>query len=76
MTYRGHVKNGQIALDSTVALPEGAAVNVEIVANQATDPSAPEIWTTLLGLAGTALGLPSDMAENHDHYLYGITKKQ
>ncbi len=31
MTYRGHVKNGQIALDKPAQLPEGVEVNVEIV---------------------------------------------
>jgi hypothetical protein len=31
MTYRGHVKNGQIMLDEPARLPEGAAVSVEVV---------------------------------------------
>ena len=31
MTYRGHVKNGQIALDEPAHLPEGAQVNVEVM---------------------------------------------
>lgn len=31
MTYRGHIKNGQIALDEPARLPEGAEVNVEVV---------------------------------------------
>ncbi len=29
----------------------------------------------LLEFAGTAEGLPPDMAENHDHYLYGVPKR-
>ena len=29
----------------------------------------------LLRLAGTAEGLPPDLAENHDHYLHGAPKK-
>jgi len=29
----------------------------------------------LLRVAGTAEGLPSDLAENHDHYLYGASKR-
>ena len=34
MTYRGHVKGGQISLDEPVPLPEGSVVtvNVELVA--------------------------------------------
>lgn len=35
MTYRAHVKNGQITLDEPVPLPEGAEVHVEIVTNGA-----------------------------------------
>jgi hypothetical protein len=31
MTYRGHVRNGQITLDRTVPLPEGAEVSVEVL---------------------------------------------
>ena len=31
MTFRGHIKNGNICLDEPVALPEGAAVNVEVL---------------------------------------------
>jgi hypothetical protein len=31
MTYRGHVKNGQIMLDEAIRLPEGAGVYVQVV---------------------------------------------
>ncbi len=73
MTYRGHVKSGQIVLDEPVALPEGAVVNVDVVEN---GRSPATIWEKLLELAGTVEGLPPDLAENHDHYLYGTPKKQ
>jgi hypothetical protein len=72
MTYRGRVKNGQITLDEPVQLPEGAELKVEIVENSNPPPT---IWQKLRNLAGTVEGLPSDMAENHDHYLYGTPKK-
>lgn len=29
----------------------------------------------LLQFAGSAEGLPSDLAENHDHYLHGVRKR-
>lgn len=29
----------------------------------------------LLKLAGTAKGLPKDLAKNHDHYLHGAAKR-
>ena len=31
MTYRGHVRNGQICFDPAIRLPEGAPVNVEVI---------------------------------------------
>ncbi len=37
--------------------------------------AASELGEMLLSFAGKAKGLPGDMAENHDHYLYGTPKK-
>ncbi len=31
MTYRGHIRNGQVALDEPVRLPEGARVNIDLI---------------------------------------------
>jgi hypothetical protein len=31
MTYRGHIKNGQVALDEPARLPEGAEVSVQVI---------------------------------------------
>ena len=78
MTYRGHVKNGQIALDEPIELPEGAVVNVDLVAVETVEncQEQPTIWAKLLKLAGMVEGLPSDLAKNHDHYLYGVPKKE
>ena len=78
MTYRGHIKNGQITLDEPVELPEGAVVNVDLVAVEPAEngQEQPTIWEKLLKLAGTVEGLPSDLAKNHDHYLYGVPKKE
>lgn len=41
---------------------------------QAGEPPCPgkeSLGDFLLRVAGTAAGLPPDLAENHDHYLYG-----
>jgi hypothetical protein len=73
MTYRGHVRNGQITLDEPIELPEGTEVRVNILSSADNQPT---IWSKLLDLAGTVEGLPPDMAENHDHYLYGTPKRQ
>lgn len=72
MTYRGHVKNGQITLDEPVSLPEGVEVSVEVLKK---GENSLTIWEQLLALAGTVEGLPPDMAENHDRYLYGAPKR-
>jgi len=71
MTYRGHVKNGQITLDEAICLPEGAEVNVEVVEKGEQQPT---IWDKLLAIAGTIEG-PEDWAENHDHYIHGTPKR-
>jgi hypothetical protein len=42
MTYRGHVKNGQIALDAPATLPEGATVNIEVLEERDKEPRPPQ----------------------------------
>jgi len=34
MTYRAHVKNGQIKLDEPARLPEGAELSVQLIAKK------------------------------------------
>lgn len=78
MSYRGTVSGGMVILDNPGVLPEGAAVKVALVRNSASRRRKPQPLTLsqkLLRLAGTAQGLPSDMALNHDHYLHGLPKK-
>jgi hypothetical protein len=72
MTYRGRIKNGVVVLDEKVSLPEGAEVEVDLL--PAAETTIP-LGQRLLKFAGKAKGLPPDMAKNHDHYLYGISKK-
>lgn len=71
MTFRGHVKNGQIQLDEPIQLPEGAKVNIVVVEN---DTAGPNLWDKLRRIAGTVEG-PADWAENHDHYAHGAPKR-
>ncbi len=79
MTYHGHVEKGVVVLDDLVTLPEGLAVIVEPfpVGKQesARDEHGETLGQRLLKHAGKAIGLPHDMAENHDHYLYGSPKR-
>jgi hypothetical protein len=72
MTYRGHIKNGQITLDKAIPMPEGAEVQVELIekANGASD----DLVSMLLRHAGKGRDLPPDLATQHDHYAHGKPK--
>ena len=74
MTYRGHIRNGAVVLDVPSQLPEGAEVDVAL--RQPTDIPLPSTLLDRFGdLVGSCSDLPTDMAENHDHYLHGREKK-
>jgi hypothetical protein len=78
MTLHGHVQNGLIVLDDKVLLPEGAEVQVQIIARPARpapDANLPTLAETLQDFIGCLEDLPEDAARNHDHYLYGTPKK-
>lgn len=78
MAYRGRVKNGVVVFDPAVQLPEGANVEVEIVApivRDAEESDIPTLYEQLEPIIGIAEGLPSDLSANLDHYLYGLPKK-
>ena len=64
----------------TVIAEAGAMMFMEqgIVMNTTLDPNKQGggIWSKLLELAGTAKGLPPDMAEQHDHYIHGTPKRK
>jgi hypothetical protein len=70
MTYRGHVQNGSVVFDEAVVLPEGMQVRVEPLAE-----SGKTLAERFGGLIGCISDLPSDMAENHDHYIHGTPKR-
>ena len=67
MTYKGHVKNGVVILDGEAVLPEGSAVRIEPIALRSLNDR-------FRNIIGRATDLPSDMAENHDHYIHGTPK--
>jgi hypothetical protein len=72
MTYKGHVENGVVVLDPPGRVPEGAKVEVQLLAEP---PSRSTVGQRLMKHAGVAKGLPSDLARNHDHYLHGTPRK-
>ena len=67
MTYEGHIKNGVVILDGKTVLPEGTAVRVEPIEPRPLNDRFRDV-------IGRATDLPSDMAENHDHYIHGTPK--
>jgi hypothetical protein len=80
MTLTGHVKNGTIVFDQPIVLPEGAAVQVEVLkTNEARQVPAteeiPTLYERLKPFIGAIDDLPPDFSINHDHYLYGAPKR-
>jgi hypothetical protein len=82
MTYHGTVQNGVILVEDGVRLPEGAEVQIELAedANRSADmQNEPTIGQKLAALGRWAetqpCDLPTDLAENHDHYLHGLPKR-
>lgn len=73
MTYRGHIKNGQITFDEPAQFPEGAEVIVSLVEQPKTLDD--DLTGVLLRHAGKGRDLPSDLAEQHDHYAHGKPKR-
>jgi hypothetical protein len=71
MEVHGHVKNGQVVIDSGGPLPEGARVRIRV--EPTGEPTT--LAEKLLRWAGKGVDLPADLAENHDHYLHGQPKR-
>jgi hypothetical protein len=71
MSIQGIVKDGVVILPHGVAPADGTPVQVEVLAASDSDGLAKD----LLEWAGKGANFPSDLAENHDHYLHGRPKK-
>ena len=71
MVYRGHVANGVVVFDEPAELPEGAKVRVELDEEE----EGPTLAERMAPFIGCLDGLPSDFAENHDHYAHGKPKR-
>jgi hypothetical protein len=78
VTVRGKVHGGMVVLADPLPLADGTEVEVEVrpvAPAAAPEQGPPTVLEELQDLAGTVEGLPADVAENHDHYLYGTRKK-
>ena len=70
MSFKGTVKNGVVVLPRKAKLPNGTKVQVTTMSRQNND-----LTDLLVGISQKVSGLPVDLAEQHDHYLYGTAKK-
>ena len=80
MTYLGTVQNGVVVLMGGEVLPEGAVVHVSLPTPAAESIEGKSVGQMLVELAEWAetqpCDLPEDLAINHDHYLYGVPKRE
>jgi len=72
MLLEGTIQNGTIVLDQPPSFTDGERVEVEI---RPAAKAASPLGEMLLRHAGKAVGLPEDMAAQHDHYLHGTPKR-
>lgn len=83
MAVRGTIKKGKVVLDDPTALPEGTEVEVRPVKKRKSTPKARKakqaprsLADRLRSVTGKAVNLPPDASVNHDHYLYGLPKRE
>lgn len=80
MVYRGRVEKGVVVFNEKAALADGTEVSIRPVkprfsrSGKARKP--PSLAERLGPVVGIAEGLPEGLAQNHDHYLYGLPKKR
>ncbi len=79
MVYRGVVKKGRIRVEGDVDLPDGTAVSIRPLKSSSRAATGSTSLGRLLrrfagALDGEARPGVTDLAYNHDHYLYGTPK--
>jgi hypothetical protein len=72
MTCIGKVSKGKVVLPDGVNLPDGTTVRVDTVEAESSRAGSKARFSEFIGMADD---LPSDLAENLDHYLHGHPKK-
>jgi hypothetical protein len=72
MTCIGKVINGKVALPAGIDLPDGTEVEIHL--DESVPGRAPFAarFKDFIGMAGD---LPSDLAQNLDHYVHGLPRK-
>ena len=68
-SYVGEFRDGVVIFDETPTLSPGTRVRVESI-----EParSLADRYAAIIGIAD---GLPTDLAEQHDHYIHGAPRR-
>ena len=75
-TYTGQVQNGVVVFDAGIPpLPEGTRLQLQPIAATTETPRRRTLAERLASVIGRAEGLPTDLADQHDHYLHGQAKR-
>ena len=78
MAITGTVVNGVVVWDGGTPPPDGTTVTAAVLKSPTdtagVEPVSP-LAASFLKFAGKAVGLPEDMADQHDHYLHGTPKR-
>jgi hypothetical protein len=76
MEITGVVSNGTVVFDSPINIPDGTKVSIRVLGQiERASTTSSSLGKRLLKHAATVAGLPSDLAEQHDHYLHGTPKR-
>jgi hypothetical protein len=74
-SYTGQVVNGVVVpAEGTPALPEGTRLRLEVIA-EAAGPRGRTLAERPASVVGRAEGLPTDLADQLDHYLHGQPRR-
>lgn len=74
MVFKGHVRQGVVVFDTTCELADGTVVRIEPISSDESLGSMSEAGDLFrVSEMAKPTGV-SDLALNHDHYLYGHPK--
>jgi hypothetical protein len=71
MELEGIVHDGVIVPDNATSLPEGTRVRIVIASTKGPKPFGERFGQ----FKGAAVGLPTDLAKQHEHYRLGAPKR-
>lgn len=74
MVIKGIVENGVVVLNWDRKLPDGTEVEVYLTGEEIPEEKAHTLAELFEGLTVDAEDMPSDLAVNLDHYLYGFPR--